>query len=152
MELEADGACLGASCHDVEKPTVTSLDTVPMAVRMHMQWQVQGHCSDLQRREKAQPVGQQGRIESPDRVPRQRDEQGPSSRRDVRPSGQIEGCSGGQGQALVGKQRGGDPARPRAEGRHTIKDLVFPINFSTDTALDKEQSYTTIFFMYVYVV
>lgn len=35
MELEADGACLGASCHGVGKPKVTSLDTVPMAVRMH---------------------------------------------------------------------------------------------------------------------
>lgn len=61
----------------------------------------------------------------------------------MRPTGQIQGCRTG----LLGKQRGGDPAKPPAEGRHTIKDLFLPINFSPSaTAPGKEQSYKTFWF------
>lgn len=47
---------------------------------------------------------------------------------------------------MVGKQGRGDPAKPPAEGKHTIKDSVFPINFHlSDVGLGKEQSYTIIY-------
>lgn len=92
-------------------------------------------CSDL-----GQCMVQQGQMESPEGVPWQ---QGPTSRRDMRPTGQIQGCRTG----LLGKERGGNPAKPPAEGRHTVKDLFLPINFPPSaTAPGKEQSYKTFWF------
>lgn len=45
----------------------------------------------------------------------------------------------------MGKQRGGDPAKPPAEGRHTDEDSVFPINFSPSDTGQGAECYTTIF-------
>lgn len=55
------------------------------------------------------------------------------------------GANPGFQDSLV-ESRGGDPAKPAAEGTHTIKDLFLPSNFSASaTAPGKEQSYTTVF-------
>ena len=146
VEPEADGACLGASCHDVGKPMVTFLGTVPMAVRIHVHSRFKDTTLTFGGGKKHSLWGSEEGWRAHTESPGSGTKQGPCSRRDVRPAGRSQGYSGEQGQAPVGKQRGGDPAKPPAEGRHTIKDSVFPINFSpSDTALGKEQSYTTIF-------
>lgn len=129
------------------KPTVTSLDMVPVVVRIHMHSRFKDTTVTFRGGGKAQPMGQGGRMESPDRVPQQRDKAGSLLREGRETHWENPGL---QWRARTGC--GGKAARWRSSKAtsrretHTIKDLVFPINFSpSDTALGKEQSCMILF-------
>lgn len=90
MELEAEGACLGASCHGIENLKVTSLDTFPMAVRMHMHGRLKVTTLTFGGGKKHSPWGSEEGWGAQTESPGSGMEPAPFSRREVGPTGLIQ--------------------------------------------------------------
>lgn len=90
MELEAEGACLGASCHGVGNLKVTSLDTVPMAVRMHMRGRLKVTTLTFGVGKKHSPWGSKEGWGAQTESPGSRIKPGPFSRSEVGSTGLIQ--------------------------------------------------------------